>query len=97
MKAKEEPELRFHALIDKVWREDFLTEAWKQVRRNGGAAGVDGESFEDIESYGVDRWLGELVRDLRDGTYVVLAYETCNPLSTFTIVEAVWLFFSRAI
>ena len=68
-KAKEEPKLRFHALIDKVWREDFLTEAWKQVRRNGGSAGTDGENFEDIELYGVALWLGELARDLRDGTY----------------------------
>ena len=66
-KAKEEPDRRFHALIDKVWREDFLAEAWRRVRRNGGAAGVDGETFADIESYGVGRWLGELSRDLRDG------------------------------
>ena len=68
-KAKEEPDRRFHALIDKVWREDFLAEAWKRVRRNGGAAGVDGETFADIESVGVGRWLGELVRELKDGTY----------------------------
>ena len=39
-KAKEEPDRRFHALVDKVWREDFLLEAWGLVRRNGGAAGV---------------------------------------------------------
>ena len=69
-KAKEEPGRRFHALIDKVWREDFLAEAWRRVRRNGGAAGVDGETFADIETYGVGRWLGELARDLKDGTYV---------------------------
>ena len=68
-KAKEEPDRRFHALIDKVWREDFLMEAWQQVRRNGGSAGVDGETFKNVESYGVDRWLGELARDLKDGTY----------------------------
>ena len=43
-KAKEEPGLRFHALIDKVWRADFLMEARAQVRRNGGSAGVDGET-----------------------------------------------------
>ena len=68
-KAKEEPDRRFHALIDKVWREDFLAEAWRRVRRNGGAPGMDGETFADIESYGVERWLGELARDLKDGTY----------------------------
>ena len=68
-KAKEEPDRRFHALIDKVWRTDFLMEAWAQVRRKGGSAGVDGETVTSVESYGVDRWLGELARDLKDGTY----------------------------
>ena len=59
-KAKEDPKRRFHALSDKVWREDFLQEAWDRVRRNGGTAGVDGEGFKDIEAYGVESWLGEL-------------------------------------
>ena len=56
-------------MCDKVWREDFLWEAWRLARRNGGQPGVDGESFRDIETYGVERWLGELSRDLREGTY----------------------------
>ena len=68
-KAKEEPDRRFHALVDKVWREDFLLEAWGLVQRNGRAAGVDGMTVADIEAYGVERWAGELSRDLRDGTY----------------------------
>ena len=68
-KAKEDPKRRFHALCDKMWREDFLREAWERVRRNGGTAGVDGESFKDIEAQGVEGWLGELGRDLREGTY----------------------------
>ena len=68
-KAKEEPERRFHALIDKVWREDFLAAAWSQVLRNGGSAGVDGETFASIEARGAEQWLGDLSRDLRDGTY----------------------------
>ncbi len=68
-KAKEEPGQRFHALVDKVWREDFLLAAWGMVRRNGGAAGVDGETVADIGAHGVERWVGELSRDLREGTY----------------------------
>ena len=68
-KAKEEPGRRFHALVDKVWREDFLLAAWEMVRRNGGAAGVDGVTVADIEAYGVESWIGELSRDLRKGAY----------------------------
>ena len=68
-KAKEDPDRRFHALIDKVWRMDFLKEAWDRARHNGGSSGVDGETFATIEESGLKRWLGELSRDLRDGTY----------------------------
>ena len=69
LKAKEEPELRFHSLIDKVWRMDFPLMAWQAVRRNGGAAGVDGVSIADVESHGVEQWLGKLSQDLQAGAY----------------------------
>jgi group II intron reverse transcriptase/maturase len=52
-----------------VWRADVLAVAWQTVRRNGGAAGVDGETVADIEAFGVDRWLEVLARDLKAGTY----------------------------
>ena len=68
-KAKESPGFRFYSLCDKVWRDDVLAVAWREMRRNGGAAGVDGQTVADIEAYGVDRWLGELARDLKAGTY----------------------------
>ncbi len=68
-KAKESPDFRFYALSDKVWRADILQAAWHVVRRNGGAAGVDGETVGRIEELGVDRWLGELARDLKADTY----------------------------
>ena len=68
-KAKGAPDFRFYSLSDKVWRDDVLAVAWQAVRRNGGAAGVDGETVADVESQGVDGWLGVLARDLKEGTY----------------------------
>ena len=60
-KAKAEPGYRFYALYDKISREDILAHAYAQCRSNKGAPGVDRQDFEDIEAYGVERWLGELV------------------------------------
>jgi len=68
-KAKESPGYRFYALYDKIYREDILAHGYNCCRANGGAAGVDGQSFEDIEGYGVRKWLGELAEELRDGRY----------------------------
>ena len=62
-KAKGEPGYRFYALYDKLYRKDILTFAYQCCKANGGAAGVDGQGFEEIERYGVERWLGELAND----------------------------------
>ncbi len=67
--AKQSPERRFHALYDRIHRGDVLWAAWKQVRANKGAAGVDKVTLADVESYGVDRMLRELRRDLQAGSY----------------------------
>jgi RNA-directed DNA polymerase len=67
--AKRSPGRRFHALYDRIWRDDVLLEAWTRVRRNKGAAGVDGVTLAAVEEYGVARMLGELQRDLREGSY----------------------------
>jgi len=69
VKAKEKPDHRFHFLYDKVWREDILAHAYALSRANGGAPGVDGQSFADIEAYGAEKWLGELREEVREGRY----------------------------
>jgi group II intron reverse transcriptase/maturase len=67
--AKRSPERRFHALMDRIWRDDVLREAWQRVRRNRGAAGVDRETLAAVEQDGVERMLAELASALRGGTY----------------------------
>ena len=68
-KAKKSPDFRFYALYDKVYRKDVLTFAYECCKANGGAAGVDGQTFEDIEVYGTERWLDELTQKLKSRTY----------------------------
>jgi RNA-directed DNA polymerase len=68
-KAKESPDFRFYALYDKVYRKDVLAHAYEHGQANGGAAGVDSQTFEDIEQYGAERWLEELTQELESRTY----------------------------
>src|ERR1022692_5055838 len=68
-KAKGSPSLRFYALYDKVYRKDVLAFAYECCKANRGAAGVDGQTFEGIEEYGVERWLDELTEELKGRTY----------------------------
>ena len=67
--AKRHPERRFHALYDRIMRRDVLVEAWKRVRRNKGAAGVDALTIAALEEYGVERFLEELHGVLLAGEY----------------------------
>ena len=68
-KAKGSPSYRFYLLYDKLYREDILEYAYRVCAGNGGAAGVDGQEFTDIESQGRQAWLGELARELREKRY----------------------------
>ena len=69
LKAKTEPNFRFYSLYDKVYRTDVLYHAYRLVRANHGAPGVDGVSIEKIEAEGVDEWLVGLQTELRTRQY----------------------------
>ena len=69
MAAKRSRGRRFHALYDRICRGDVLAEAWRRVRSNRGAAGVDGETLKAIEQEGVTEFLEELRARLRSGRY----------------------------
>jgi hypothetical protein len=62
-KAKGSPGYRFYSLYDKLFRADVLAHAYASCKANGGTAGVDGQTFADIEAYGEQRWLGELAEE----------------------------------
>ena len=68
-KAKGSPSFRFYALYDKVYRTDVLEFAYECCKANGGAPGVDHQTFENIEEYGSKRWLDELTQELKSRTY----------------------------
>jgi RNA-directed DNA polymerase len=69
LKAKQEPKFRFYQLYDKVYRADILGHAYQLCRSKGGASGVDGQTFEQIEEQGVVEWLERLGKQLHDKTY----------------------------
>jgi RNA-directed DNA polymerase len=67
--AKQSRTRRFHALYDRIYRSDVLWEAWKRVRGNKGAAGVDAVTLRSIEEQGVERFLEGIQADLKTGRY----------------------------
>lgn len=68
-KAKREPNFRFYTLYDKVFWPETLAQAYAKAKANVGGPGVDGIRFEDIEAYGVSRWLDELRQELVEERY----------------------------
>ena len=68
-KSKQEKEVRFYSLYDKVYREDVLWEEWRQVKANHGASGIDGITIEDIIARGERGMIINLQKQLRERTY----------------------------
>ena len=75
--AKRHEGRRFHALYDRIWRSDVLAEAWRQVKRNRGAAGVDKQTIDAIRALGEEAFLGDLSKMLRSGEYRPQAVRRC--------------------
>lgn len=67
--AKRNRSRRFHALYDRIYRPDVLWRAWEEVRQNGGSAGVDGETIEEIERQGVKEFLQRIEQELKAKRY----------------------------
>ena len=80
--AKADRRRKFYALYDKIYRKDILQDAWKRVKRNGGAGGVDKVSIDDVKTYGEDKLLDEIAEELRTGTY------RCKPVRRTYIPKA---------
>ena len=68
-KAKENSTFRFYSLYDKLYRKDVLWSAWRRCLVNGGKPGIDGQTFADIEKYGLEQWLTELAEEIRTKEY----------------------------
>jgi hypothetical protein len=74
--AKRQRDRRFHALYvrlfppgyDRIFRPDILRQAWEEVRRNGGSAGQDGVTIEDVEWEGVEQYLREIEQEWKNLT-----------------------------
>lgn len=97
-KAKSNAGFRFYALYDKVYRMDVLRKAWGRVKKNRGASGVDGQSFEEIERIGIDKFLQSIQQELKTkayrpqparSVYIPKSDGTQRPLSIPTIKDRV--------
>lgn len=68
-KAKQEPEFKFYVLYDKIGHIHFLREAYRRVKANRGASGIDGVTFEQVEREGLNEFLLSLQKELQEKTY----------------------------
>ena len=69
LSAKTNKKRKFHALYDKIYREDTLLKAWKQVKANKGAGGIDDMYIKDVVEYGEGKLIKEIQQELTENKY----------------------------
>ena len=69
--AKADKSRKFHSLYDKLYRADVLGESWNRVRANKGTAGIDGKEIEDVEREGVQAFLSQISKELKEKTHTI--------------------------
>lgn len=69
LKAKQESGYKFYVLYDKIFQPHILEEAYKRSKAKNGSAGIDKQSFKDVEEYGREKFLTEISEELRKRTY----------------------------
>lgn len=69
LKAKQEKEFKFYVLYDKIFLPHILQEAYRRCKAKGGSAGIDNQTFADVETYGSGKFLDELQEELRTRKY----------------------------
>lgn len=69
LKAKQEKEFKFYVLFDKIFLPHILQEAYRRCKAKGGSAGIDNQTFADVETYGRAKFLDELQEELRTRKY----------------------------
>lgn len=67
---------KVHSLVDKVYKRRNLEIAWRKVRSNKGAGGIDGQSVEEFAA-GIDEHLDRLHRELKNDVYKPLPVQRC--------------------
>lgn len=77
LKSEQEETCRFYSLYDKLWREEVLWEAWRQVRENKGTPGVDEVAIDQIVAQNrEDEMMGRIQRRLREQAYSLFSGAT---------------------
>lgn len=67
--SKQEKGVRFYSLYDKVYQKDVLWEAWRQVKANKGAPGVDGKTIKEVIAKGEEEMIMKLQKQLQEKIY----------------------------